>query len=407
MSKSPPNFSADKSSTWLKKGMETLTRMNRVMVPSSKVGGSANPLREIFSDLMAFIIFFESYCEQKPPELQEFKERLISLIAAQEERAKSAGVAIEAFREARFAVLSWVDEIVLNSKWLHRSQWQHLMLAYYGTVNAGEQFFRHLDALPAQANDIREIYFLCICLGFQGELAFGDGLRELQSLKQRIYKQLTANGQDIRQNYPRLFPEAYQKANAAPQAAAKSNRLWYITAGAVPLLLFAIFWFLLHREANRHLAMLDRPQPLVTKCDQTNWAASLVADLRGRRLRAVDEPDGVRIILESLVFAVSSAELNPQAEARIADIVSTVRCYAPDRAITVEGHASKERDGDEARNRKLSEDRARTVADAFVRIGFSREKTSAHGLGSSKPVALNDTEDGRSQNRRVEIIVKK
>ena len=149
MSKSPPHINPDKSSTWLKKGMETLTRMNRVMVPSSKVGGSANPLRDIFSDLMAYIIFFESSCEQKPPELQEFRERVISLIAAQEERAKTAGVTIEAFREARFAVLSWVDEIILNSTWPSRSQWQHLMLTYYGTVNAGEQFFRHLDSLSS------------------------------------------------------------------------------------------------------------------------------------------------------------------------------------------------------------------------------------------------------------------
>ena len=165
------------------------------------------------------------------------------------------------------------------------------------------------------------------------------------------------------------------KSQCRAAVEAKINRIWYITAGAVPLLLFAIFWFLLHREANRLLAMLNRPQPLVTKCDQSNWAASRT-DFRGKKLRAVDEPEGVRIILESLVFAVSSAELNPQAEAKIADIVSTVRCYAPDKAIA-RRPCEQKRDGDEgARNRKLSEDRARTVADAFVRIGFSREKTS-------------------------------
>jgi OOP family OmpA-OmpF porin len=124
-------------------------------------------------------------------------------------------------------------------------------------------------------------------------------------------------------------------------------------------------------------------------------------------LRAVDEPEGVRIIIESLVFAVSSAQLNPEAEGRIRDIVNTVRCYAPTNTIVVEGHASKEGAGDEARNRKLSDDRARTVADAFIRAGSPREKVSAQGFGSARPIALNDTEEGRSQNRRVEIIVKK
>src|SRR5258705_5729553 len=107
-----------------------------------------------------------------------------------------------------------------------------------GHAQCGEEFFRRLDLLPSQANDVREISFLCISLGFQGEFAFGDGVRELQALKQRLYKQLMATQGDIRQNFPRLFPEAYLKPTLAPQAAPQSNRLWYISAAAVPLLLF-------------------------------------------------------------------------------------------------------------------------------------------------------------------------
>jgi type VI protein secretion system component VasF len=56
-------------------------------------------------------------------------------------------------------VLSWIDEMFLNSNWPQRNQWQHMMLTYYGTLNAGEEFFRH---------DVREIYYLCLSLGFQG-----------------------------------------------------------------------------------------------------------------------------------------------------------------------------------------------------------------------------------------------
>jgi type VI secretion system protein ImpK len=405
MSREPSDTGAQRSANWLQKGMETLTRMNR-NPSSAPAAGHSNPLRDVFSDLIAYVLFFASSCEQQPPALHEFRQRITALINIQEERARTIGVTQEAFREARFAVLSWVDEMVLNSKWLYRSQWQHMMLTYYGTLNAGEEFFRRLDLLPSQANDVREIYFLCISLGFQGEFAFGDGVRELQALKQKLYKQLIATQGDIRQNFPRLFPEAYLKPTAAPQAAPQSNRLWYISAAAVPLLLFAVYWFLLNREANRILAALEMPV-VSSKCDQKNWAAALTDDLRQKKLRAVDEPEGVRIIIESLVFAVSSAQLNPEADGKIRDIVNTVRCYAPTNVIVVEGHASKEGTGDEARNRKLSDDRARTVADAFIRAGSAREKVSAQGFGSSRPIALNDTEEGRSQNRRVEIIVKK
>ncbi len=397
MSGSPSNINAERSSTWFKKGMETLTRMGRI-TPSSQPGGSANSLRDLFSDLIAFVIFFESTCEQHPPTVNEFREKVIALLNAQEERAKSSSIAVEAFREARFAVLSWVDETVLNSNWANRNQWQHLMLAYYGTLNAGEEFFRRLNSLPSQANDIREIYFLCVSLGFQGEHAFGDGIRELQALKQRLYKQLCATNGDIRQNYPRLFPEAYQKATMTPRAVLKSNRIWYITAACLILVLFAVYWFLLDREASRIIALLDKPVPASPLRD---WSTSLIEELHRKSIPAEETSRGVLITLPTLLFQANSADLNPQADRTINDIVETVKRHAPDRSIVVEGHASKE--GNPELNRNLSERRARTVAEAFARSSFRREKISSWGFGSEKP------KPGASDaaNRRVEIIVVK
>jgi OOP family OmpA-OmpF porin len=151
--------------------------------------------------------------------------------------------------------------------------------------------------------------------------------------------------------------------------------------------------------------MLDTP--IIEQPAPVPWAPSLVEELRKKGFRAVDEPDGVRVTLESLVFGPNSAQLNARAEARINDIVATVKRYAPERTIVVEGHASKESNVDELRNLRLSEDRAATVAEAFMRAGFRSDRISAHGFGSTRPIALNDTEQGRAQNRRVEIIVKK
>jgi type VI secretion system protein ImpK len=398
MNGAPNNINAERSSTWLKKGMETLTRMGR-MSSSSQPAGKANPLRELFSDLIAFIIFFETTCEQQPQTLSEFREKVTALLNAQEERARSGGVATEAFREARFAVLSWVDEMVLNSKWSHRSQWQHLMLAYYGTLNAGEEFFRRLNSLPSHANDIREIYYLCVSLGFQGEYAFRDGVRELQGLKQRLYKELCATEGDIRQHYARLLPEAYQKANVAPQAAVKSNRLWYAAAICVPILFFVVYWLFLYREANRIIKELDNA-PIASPV-LPDWSRSLVTELRSKGIPAEETPRGVLITLPSLLFPGGSADLNPQADRTIIDIAETVKRHAPDRSIVVEGHASKE--GNPESNRILSDRRARSVAESFARSGFRREKISSWGFGSEKPKpGASDTE-----NRRVEITVVK
>ena len=397
MSRAPGNnIDPDRSTGWLQKGVETLTRIGRSPVPSQPQA-AANPLREIFSDLMAFVIYFESICEQAPPDLKEFRDKVIALLNAQEERAKSYGIGAETFKEARYAVLSWVDEMILNSKWPARNQWQHLMLAYYGTLNAGEEFFRRLNALPSNANDIREIYYLCISLGFQGELAFGEGLRELHELKQRLYKQLSGSGGDIRQNYSRLFPEAYQKSSAVPQSAPQSNRIWYIAATSLVVLLFGVYWFLLYRESNRVMNELAKaPAALPAAPD---WSSSLVKELRNKGIPAEDTPRGVLITLPTLLFAGGSADLSPEADRTIVDIVETVKRHASERSIVVEGHASKE--GNPDSNKILSDRRARTVAESFARSGFRRERISSWGFGSEKPKpGVND-----AANRRVEIIV--
>jgi type VI secretion system protein ImpK len=403
MSNEPYTANPQNTSGWLQKGLATITRMGRVVSPRPS-SGVTNPLREIFTDLIAYVIFFRASCEEQPRAFNEVREKVLALLNAQDERVKASGVAVETFREARFAVLSWVDEVILNSNWPQRNQWHHLMLTYYGTLNAGEEFFRHLEQLPSHLNDVREIYYLCLSLGFQGRYAVGDDPRELKDLKVNLYKQLCAASGDIRQHFNRLFPEAYQKAIPAPAAPARIKVVWYVAALSIPLILFVGYFWLLRHEANLILAKLVAPQPLPPPVD---WPRRLVDELRARGFYAVDEPKAVRIILQSLLFATGSKELKPEAREKIDGIVATVKQYAPQQEIVIEGHASREKDTAEPQNQKLSEDRARTVADAFIRAGYSSGKISAVGYGTMKPVALNDTEEGRARNRRVEVVVRK
>jgi hypothetical protein len=59
-----------------------------------------------------------------------------------------------------------------------------------------------------------------------------------------------------------------------------------------------------------------------------------------------------------------------------------------------------------ADNKKLSEARARAVMDVLIAKGIDKERMTATGWGQEKPVADNRTEEGRSKNRRVEIVKK-
>jgi OmpA-OmpF porin, OOP family len=72
--------------------------------------------------------------------------------------------------------------------------------------------------------------------------------------------------------------------------------------------------------------------------------------------------------------------------------------------ISIEGHTDNT--GDAASNKKLSNDRAKAVMDAIVAKGIDKTRMAFVGWGQEKPVADNRTEEGRAQNRRVEIVKK-
>jgi OmpA-OmpF porin, OOP family len=72
--------------------------------------------------------------------------------------------------------------------------------------------------------------------------------------------------------------------------------------------------------------------------------------------------------------------------------------------ISIEGHTDNV--GDAAKNKILSNDRAKAVTDALVAKGIAKSRLSFVGWGQEKPVADNRSEDGRSKNRRVEIVKK-
>ena len=78
----------------------------------------------------------------------------------------------------------------------------------------------------------------------------------------------------------------------------------------------------------------------------------------------------------------------------------------PQRPDESSRHDPPDRSGDEVFNQQLSEKRARAVADYLVAAGLPAERFSAVGYGSALPVASNDTEDGKAQNRRIEFVVR-
>ena len=103
-----------------------------------------------------------------------------------------------------------------------------------------------------------------------------------------------------------------------------------------------------------------------------------------------------------ILFETGKSALKTNAKVSLAKL-SGILLMIPNANIQVEGHTDSA--GTEATNAKLSMDRASAVKDFLKSQGVEEARMSAKGLGSSQPVAPNETADGKAKNRRVEIIV--
>lgn len=131
----------------------------------------------------------------------------------------------------------------------------------------------------------------------------------------------------------------------------------------------------------------------------------LIEELKKRNIEARETSRGVAVNLPNINFEFDRADLTPDGRAKVEQMANIIRRDAPNRRVTVEGHASRESAAQEAYNQRLSERRANTVADALERNGVSGRNVSSQGLGTRAPIASNETESGRQQNRRVEVII--
>ncbi len=103
-----------------------------------------------------------------------------------------------------------------------------------------------------------------------------------------------------------------------------------------------------------------------------------------------------------VLFGSDLDSLNGQSQA-IVERIGKALLGVGIQGVRVDGHADSS--GKAAYNQQLSERRAQSVTKALVGIGMQAQNIQSRGLGSSQPVADNRTSAGRTENRRVSIVV--
>jgi outer membrane protein OmpA-like peptidoglycan-associated protein len=123
----------------------------------------------------------------------------------------------------------------------------------------------------------------------------------------------------------------------------------------------------------------------------------------GTDVQVVRQGDDIVLNMPSgITFATNSYTIQPQFQKTLDDVAKTLASYNQT-FIDVYGHTDST--GNDAINVPLSQNRARAVSDYLSSRGVALARIGTQGFGSSRPIASNDTEQGRQENRRVEIKI--
>jgi len=151
-------------------------------------------------------------------------------------------------------------------------------------------------------------------------------------------------------------------------------------------------------EAERARLEADRAKQDKDELQQRLFT-SISAILETRR-----EARGLIVNLSDVLFDFNQASLKPGARERLSKLAGILLAYPGVYHIEIEGHTDSV--GSQDYNQKLSEDRAQSVSSYLLKEGLPSDRIVAvHGFGKLRPVATNDTPEGRQMNRRVEIII--
>jgi outer membrane protein OmpA-like peptidoglycan-associated protein len=125
--------------------------------------------------------------------------------------------------------------------------------------------------------------------------------------------------------------------------------------------------------------------------------------LNSKSINVYKDARGTILSLSDILFESGKATLKPELRENLAEIAAILKNMLTDANIIVEGHTDNV--GSEEKNHKLSADRAYAVMKYLVDRGVSQERLSSRGYGFAKPIADNETKEGRAKNRRVELII--
>jgi type VI secretion system protein ImpK len=386
-----------------------------------------NPLIEAAAPLLQLLGRLRNTYSQ--PDSGDLRERAIQQIRAFEQSARDRGVPIDQLRPAHYALCASLDDVVLNTPWGSSGAWasRSLVSTFHQEVRSGERFFDLLSQLrqnPGTFLPVLELMYLCLSLGFQGRYRLSPrGPGELDRLREDLYTII------VRQQAapdPALAPH-WQGVQSPYRPARATVPTWVIGTVALAAIGGLFIWFSTSLNAASdevfaqllgaplaHMPQITRaapvrppppppkgpvPDPLYVflkpEIDQ-----GLVTVLGSRAVPIVR-------IRNTGMFASGSATVSPAYYRLLQRIGEALK--AEKGAVTVDGYTDNQpiHTVQFPSNFQLSTARAEAARALIVRALGDTDRVAAQGHADADPVASNATPQGREENRRIEVVLRR
>ena len=315
---------------------------------------------------------------------------------------------------------AWVEGEV--AQWAQRS----LVVRFFQEAIGGDRCWRLLTemvARPAEHASLLELYHACMGAGFEGRYRIMPGGRsQLDAVMQQVYQALP-------------HPPTLSRTELAPHWRGEDvpantvgpwTRVALVGAAAVGLLL--VLFLALHtwlgfagRDSREAVAALIPDEPLTlsraappvvapVSTQGDSIRKRLAARIQAGQVEVIDEPTSIRVrTTVPGLFAPGSDRLMPAYDGLFQEVAQALN--AEPGAIKVEGHTDSDRPRGGLTftdNRALAQARADAAA-AIIRNALQNRSraVTAESFGDGRPLKPNTTPDGKSRNRRVEVVIER
>lgn len=342
------------------------------------------------------------------------------------ERAIAGRYSEEVRQRAKYAVCATIDDVAQNlpgvgndgAEWARRS----MVVQFFRENIGGDRFWQLVDDMlrtPGDNADLIELYHACLAAGFEGRFrVMPDGRRRLHEIMARLHGALDhLRGLSMLEMAPRWRGE---------DAPLRRVGLWinvaFAAAGAAALLLLVyIVLRLLLMSAGEAPAdrlagampddrlRLSRPggaAPPARSAQASALARFLQPEIDAHLVTVEEDAQTVRVRTTiGQLFRSGSDQLEPGKQDLFVRIGNAIEKEKG--GVTIEGHADSDRIASLQfpDNMALSQARAETVGTIIQGTLSDAGRVTATGMGETVPLASNETAQGKSQNRRVEVVV--